>query len=223
MDIHASEREQIEALKKWWKENGTSLVAGVLIGLSVLLGGKAWFGYRHTQALNASGLYIQMLDAMNNKATEPARKMADEIVTNYSRTGYALPSALALARMDVEAGDSRSARTHLEWALQHTDNEALKHTARQRLLRLMIDAGDYAAADAQLAGLDDTKLGVYRYGYTVLRGDLALAQGKVEAARDAYQAALDALPPQAADSELVRMKYENLLAQAGGSDEEAPQ
>jgi predicted negative regulator of RcsB-dependent stress response len=57
MDIHASEKEQVEALKKWWKENGSSLITGLLLGAAILLGGKAWFSYRETQALSASNIY----------------------------------------------------------------------------------------------------------------------------------------------------------------------
>lgn len=214
MDVHASEQEQIEALKKWWKENGSSLIVGVLLGLSALLGAKAWFGYRETQAFNASGLYMQMLAEMDNAAFEPARKLANEILSNYDDTGYTVPAALALARMAVEEGDTQTARTHLTWVLEHADNDTLRHTARQRLVRLMIDAGDFAGAQAQLAAVDAAGAGVYGYGYSVLRGDLALAQDKPDEARAAYKAALDAAPAQASDGELVRMKYENLLARS---------
>lgn len=221
MDVHATEQEQIEALKKWWKENGSSLVVGLLLGLSALLGIKAWFGYQQTQAYNASSLYIRMLDAMNNNAAEPARQLANELVSNYSNSGYAVPGALALARLAVEAKDIPTARTQLSWALEHADNEPMRHTARQRLIRLLIDAGDYAAADAQLSAVDSAKAGAYEYGYGVLRGDLALAQGNRDAAREAYKSALDALPEQAADSELVRMKYENLQVQIGADGEDA--
>ena len=61
MDVHASEKEQVEALKNWWKENGSSVITGVLLGLSVLLGGKAWFGYQENQKLSASNTYAQMM------------------------------------------------------------------------------------------------------------------------------------------------------------------
>jgi len=223
VDVHTTEQEQIEALKKWWKENGNSIVVGVLLGVSALLAGKAWFGYRSTQAGNASTLFVQMLNALDSKQTETARKMGDEIETHYSGTGYAVPSAMALARMAVEAGDLPEARTRLEWAVEHSGDDAMRHTARQRLLRVLIDTGDYAAAQAQLDSVKDQKVGVYQYGYTVLRGDLALAQGKTDAARDAYKTALDTQPSEATDGALVRMKYENLIDQPAPSGEEPVQ
>jgi len=38
VDEFSTEDEQVEAIKKWWKENGTSLIVGVVLGLSVLFG-----------------------------------------------------------------------------------------------------------------------------------------------------------------------------------------
>lgn len=223
MDVHASEEEQIEALKKWWKENGSSLITGVLIGLSVLFGVKAWFGYQETQSLNASSLYIKVMEALGRNDTQQVRTFAEEIMNNYSGTGYAPPTALALARVALDQGEYEAARSHLEWALEHADNDALRHTVRLRLLRLLIDGKDFDQAASVLAGVADADAGIYRYGYTVARGDLALAQGRRDEARDAYKAALAILPPQTTDGELVRMKYENLLAQDEVSGEDAMQ
>ena len=31
MDVYKTEEEQVEAIKKWWQENGKSIIAGVVI------------------------------------------------------------------------------------------------------------------------------------------------------------------------------------------------
>jgi len=223
VDVHASEEEQIEALKKWWKENSSSLITGVLLGLSVLFGAKAWFGYQETQALNASGLYIRVMEALGRNDTQQVRTFAEEIMNNYSGTAYAPPTALALARVAVDQGEYEAARSHLEWALEHADNEAMRHTVRLRLLRLLIDGKDYDQAASLLAGVAEADAGVYRYGDTVARGDLALARDRRSEARDAYKEALEIQPQQTTDGELVRMKYENLLAADDASGEGSAQ
>ena len=37
-----TEEEQLEAIKRWWKENGTSLIAGVAIAAAGVFGWNAW-------------------------------------------------------------------------------------------------------------------------------------------------------------------------------------
>lgn len=217
MDVHASEKEQIEALRKWWKENGTSLITGVLLGLSVLLGGKAWFSYQESKAAGASNLYAQMMTDLAAAKTEAVRKRANEIISTYSSTGYAPLAAMALARLAVDEGQIDAARAQLQWALEHADNDELRHAARLRLVRVLIDQQDWEAASRQLDSVADT--GAYRHLYTELRGDLASAQGRIEAARAAYKKALEQAPPQSPASGLLMAKYENLAA--AGAEEAA--
>jgi predicted negative regulator of RcsB-dependent stress response len=82
-----SEKEQIESLKKWWDENASSLVIGVFLGLSVLLGGKAWISWKDTQAQNSSNIYAQMQSALKQNDVEMARSQANDLIANYTDSG----------------------------------------------------------------------------------------------------------------------------------------
>lgn len=208
MDIHASEKEQVEALKKWWKDNGTSIVSGLLIGLAVLLGGKAWFGFKETRANNASNLYAQMMNALDAGREEEARSHANEIIGGFSDTAYAPLTALALARSAMQNGELDAAQAQLQWALEHAGSDPVKHTARLRLIRLLIEKGDNAGALAQLEAVGDA--GAYAYQYDELRGDLALSQGQKQQAALAYQHALERMPAGSPETMFIRLKYENL-------------
>ena len=119
MDVHASEKEQIEALKKWWKENGSSIITGLLLGVSILLGGKAWFSYQETQALSASNIYAQMMAASNRNETEMVRQRASELITNYTGSAYAPLASLLLAKLAVQDNELAAAQAQLQWALDH--------------------------------------------------------------------------------------------------------
>ena len=33
MEVYTTEEQQVEVIKEWWKENGTSVIAGTVIGL----------------------------------------------------------------------------------------------------------------------------------------------------------------------------------------------
>jgi predicted negative regulator of RcsB-dependent stress response len=208
MDVHASEKEQVEALRKWWKENGSSVITGVLLGLAVLLGGKAWFSYQETRALSASNVYAQMMAAMQQQQEEPVRKFANQLISEFSGSGYAPLAALVLARLAVEQGELPAAQAQLQWALDRADAPQLEHTARMRLIRVLLDQSRLEEAEQQLNGVAEA--GSYTYLYTELRGDLALLKGDAAQAASAYQQALDGMPAQAPNAALLNAKYESV-------------
>ena len=57
MEDFESEDQQIEAIKKWWKENGASLVLGLGIGVAGLLGWREYLAYKTDHSAEASDLY----------------------------------------------------------------------------------------------------------------------------------------------------------------------
>lgn len=208
MDVHASEKEQIESLKKWWKENSSSLITGVLLGLSLIFGGKAWLSWKDTQTQNASNVYTQMQSALRQQDIETARGQANALISNHTGSGYASLAALVLAKLAMQDGEMAAAQGQLEWAVEHARTKQLEHIARSRLVRVLIDEKAYAQAEALLAGVND--VGEYRYIYTELQGDLAFAKGETERAAEAYRDALANLPAQAPNAAYLRVKYENL-------------
>jgi predicted negative regulator of RcsB-dependent stress response len=213
MDVHASEKEQVEALKTWWKDNGSSVVTGVLLGLSVLLGGKAWQSYQQRQVLTASNTYAQMMALAaagdNGEAqTEQAQALANELISNHSGSTYASLAALLLARQAVDHGELPAAQAQLQWALEHAGSAEIRHTAATRLIRLMIDQQLYDDAERQLAAVQDA--GAYAYLYSELKGDLAVARGQPSAAVPAYRQALDEIPAEAPNLALLTAKYESV-------------
>ena len=52
-----SEREQLDAIKKWWSENGKAIVAGLIIGLGAVFGWQYWQRWQDRVAEEASALY----------------------------------------------------------------------------------------------------------------------------------------------------------------------
>jgi len=216
MNVHASEKEQIETLKKWWKDNGSSVITGILLGLSILLGGKAWFGYQKTQATNASNIYAQMMAASGGANSEGVQAMANELISKYNSSGYAPLAALLLARQAVDDGKLDAAQAQLQWALDNTDSSEVKNTARVRLVRVLIDQKKYADAARLMASIKEA--GPYSYLYNELKGDLAQARGRPAQAVAAYQQALAQMPPQSPNKVLLTAKYEN----AGAADKAKP-
>lgn len=197
-----SQHEELEQLKAWWKEYGTSVIVGVVLGIVILFGYRAWSSHQVAQREAASALYDQMSGELRAKKPE-GRATGEKLVSEYSSTPYASMAALLLARQAHEAGDKALARQQLEWALAHAKDGATQHAARLRLARLMLDAGEMAKA-ADLINVKDTA--GFEAEYLELKGDLALAQGNRDAARVAYAEALKSVRSETAYASVLSMK-----------------
>jgi predicted negative regulator of RcsB-dependent stress response len=212
LEGYESEKEQVEALKKWWKDNGSSLVTGVLLGLAVLFGVKAWFGYQERQAESASNLYTQFMNALAQQDTDTLTKAGSLLIADFGSTPYAPLAALGLAKVQLESGETEAARVQLQWALEHADQRFIAHSARLRLVRLLIAEGDLDAAASRLAEVADP--GEYAALYAELRGDIALARGDLAAAHAAYGQALAAAGDQALNRPLLQTKFNDTALEA---------
>ncbi len=206
-----SEEEQVEALKKWWKENSSSVIAGVAIGLSLLFGSQAWFGYQDKQKANASNVYTQMMRSLESNEIAPAKVFAQELISNHSDGAYGSLAAMALAKLAVEDADAGTAIAHLRWAVEHAGLTELKYVAKIRLVRVMIDAGMNSEAQQILAEADAPD--AYQYLFAELEGDLAVASGSPDSAAESYKMALDKMPEGAPNAALLTIKHENVASQ----------
>jgi len=211
VDVYATDEEKVEALKKWWKANGRSLIIGVALGLAVVFGWRTWNEHRQQQAEQASNVYAGMMGAMSAQKNEAAIQQGEQLISHHADSSYAVYAALAIAKLRLEQGEAAAAATQLEWALQHASTDPLKQVARLRLARVLLSEGK---ADAALQRIQDVDQGGFGGEYQDLLGDIYAAQGKTAAARAAYAKALAQLKPGAPTRTLVKMKMNDLAATA---------
>ena len=209
MDVHAPEDEQAVKVKKWIKENGISLVVGVVVGLGAVGGWKAWQEHHLTRAQQASVAYEQLLQttglAVDDAAVSAAIKQAELVAQEYESTPYGALAHMLSARLYVNSDKPADARKDLEWVITNGKQLELRELARLRLVRLKLDAGEL---DAALADLGDTAPVGFESEHAELRGDALAQQGKVEDAKAAYRQALLTAP--AERSGLVEIKLDDL-------------
>lgn len=199
--LHLSEDEQSERLKAWWKENGTSVIAGAVLGIAVIVGVNYWRGYKAEQAETAATLYDRLVADNGGAAADAGRRLIDE----FSSTPYSGKAALFLAKSAFENGDAATAEEHLRWALAEAPDAADRKVARLRLARVVLSRDEPGEAAALLSGMDS---GGYQSEYRELLGDIAMARNDPSTARDEYQAALQALPEQSAFAEMLNRKLD---------------
>jgi len=209
--LNHAEEQQVEALKTWWKNYGPSVVVGIVLGVAVLGGYKYWVYQKAVTGEEASLLYAQtLLDFRANK--EPlVRTNAGRLIDEYASTPYSDMAALLLAKLDYQAGNKAEARKHLQWVVEHAEDDGLQHTARLRLGRLMLELKDY---DAALKLLIIDEVPGFESEYHELRGDIYTAKGMTAQAREAYQLALQKLLPGSGIKNILEMKLANLGTEA---------
>ena len=209
MEGYRTDEEQVEHLKKWWEENGKSIIGGIAIGLIAIFGWRGWNDHMVTQGEQASDLYEQMTADIRDEQGADTTAIADQINQDYKSTPYSTFSSLLQAREAVEKDDIESAKTHLQWVLDNTDNDEFRHIARLRLSRLLLTEGD---KDAALSLLEKANPGNFASSYHELRGDILLQQGDTKAAEDAYTQALATQNSIRGNQSIVQMKLDDLGA-----------
>ena len=211
MDVYTTEEQQVEAIKKWWKKNGMSTVGAVLIGISIVVGGRMWMGQQNNHAEIASAKYDTMVSALSQGMNDIALEQSSSLIGQFSDTPYAALAALSSAKIKLAQGDSLAARTHIQWVLNKADSNELKQIARIRLARIMLGDGDNQKALALLGQADS---GSFVASFENLRGDIYLAMEQPEKAKSAYNLALNAAGRGSGNQDLLRMKLDDL----GGGD-----
>jgi len=207
VEAYQTEDQQVESLKQWWAKHGRSTIVALIAGLGIILGGRAWLDHKNSQSDAASMLYQAMLTAMQDSKPDAALEQGARILGQYESTPYATLAALASAKVKMDQGDLTTARTHLQWVLDHGKPQEMVNIARVRLARVLMGSGETQQALTLLGGEPPAGFVVI---YKELEGDLYRVLGQTENARAAYQNAMAALTPQARNREELQMKLDDV-------------
>lgn len=215
MEGHISEQQQVEEIKHWLQKNLSSIIVGLVIGLSAVFGWRAWEAHGHNKIQAASAAYTKLVDSYTKGNTGLVMQQGEALISQYGDTSYGSFGALILARAKVDQGDIAAARAHLEWVISNARQPEIKQLAMLRLARVLLTENKTDEAFKQLEAMDAAAFTVQR---NELRGDLYRAKGDLAQARTAYQQALD-VPDKGADAlkESIRLKLD---AVGGGPAQE---
>ncbi|RUR29749.1 tetratricopeptide repeat protein [Vreelandella andesensis] len=207
-----SEEEQLEVIKRWWKENGTSLIAGAVLAAAGVFGWNAWQNYQEGQAEAASVRYQQLVNmtAGNTLADDQlanARELISEITSDHGNTLYAELAQLLEARLAVQQGDLEAAKNALENVASESSRRYVRSLAWLRLARIEIANGNPEIA---LSLLDESITDALAAQRANVRGDAYAALEQTEQARDAWQTALELAQTQNQPLYGVQFKLDDL-------------
>lgn len=214
--IYHSEEEQIAQLKKWWGDNGTAILTGIVLAVVVVFGWRAWQNHQQETVFEASKLYDELVAnsyklSLTDQASEEDKgvrqlfyQQVNTIKEEYSDSTYAVLAALLRAKIAVQKNDLAIAEKELNWVLQSNPDAKLETIATLRLAQVLYAKGEYEDA---LQLLNISQENAYAAAFEELKGDIYLSQGRQNDALSAYENAVNL---GGNNSEVLSMKIDDL-------------
>jgi len=186
--LDLEEQEQVAEFKAWWHKYGNLVTAAVFAVAVAYAGMVGWQWYQRAQASEASGLYDALQKAAAEKDTKKVRDTAGAILDQFPRTTFAPLAAMISAKVHFDAGDLKTARAQLQWAIDRASEPALQSVARLRLAHVLVDDD---ASDEAIKLLETPPVGEFAAQFAALRGDILVVKGMKAEARTAYRLAIE--------------------------------
>jgi len=197
VEVYRTEQEQVEALKKWWSENGSTIVISIAVAVAVIFGWQAWQDHRRNTVDSASIAYSELLEALDRldqNQVEPDKAKKDELIATaeyrakslkaeHEGTVYATYASLLLAAKAVNQNDLDGALKELDAALASTKDENLHKLITLRTARVKFAQAKF---DDALSTVSNDG-GIFQSAYEQLKGDIHLEKGERDQARQAYK------------------------------------
>lgn len=203
MERYETEEQQVEAIKRFWKENGMALAIGAVLGLGGLYGWR-WYNEQQINAQESASFAYEKASG-DLSEDEKGFSQAQTYVTEHSDTGYAYLMSLELAQKAIERKDLTEASKQLSFVVNNTEISAIKAIASIRLARVQIEQNQL---DEALKSVDSVVDEAFAGQVHEVKGDVYLAQQLFDKARAAYSAALE----KNSNDQILRMKLDSLTS-----------
>lgn len=204
------EYEQGERVRRWLRDNGSSLLGGVALGLACIGGWQWWQGSQVKYRQEAASQYQLLDEAIEAKDADKISAIAGTLIKDYPDTGFLPLAVLRQVEYLQGTGKGDEAVKLIDAQLAAVTDPAMAELLRLQAIRVLVSSGKAKEAGQRLEALRASER--YPATFNELRGDIAMASGKREEARKAYEAALTTLDQAARARPVLEMK----LIDAGG-------
>jgi len=197
---YLSDEEQVDRIKKLWKDYGITVVVALTIGIGGTVAWDYFKAYQVGQSQSASNLYASYLEAV--ALGEPTESFVDELESDYGNSTYFAFTLLRQAKAEVDAANFEAAHESLSKALDVAIGSPIGDLIALRKAKVEFELENY---EAVLTTLQEIETSGYRWQALMLKGDVHFQNNDLDAARDAYQSAKDQLPA-GVESDIVDMR-----------------
>jgi len=207
MAAHLEEQQELDNFKYFWKTTGRWLFALLMVAALGYLGYTMYKSHKASKNQEAAAVLAKIVDKMQAKASQ-AEVNADltNLQQNYPDSIAAAQATLMAAATEYDARRYDVAEGHLKWVLQNQKAPLVQALAAQRLGIVLLQQKKY---DAAIAALNTKVEADFEPLLLEAKGDVYAAQNKTKEAAQSYQQALEKLPKDAIERELLQMKLDS--------------
>ena len=207
MAAHLEEQQELDNFKSFWKSTGRWLFALLIAAALGYLGYTMYKSHKASQSQEAAEVLAKIVDKMQAKASQ-AEVNADltNLQQNYPDSIAAAQATLMAAATEYDARRYDVAEGHLNWVLKNQKAPLVQALAAQRLGIVLLQQKKY---DAAIAALNTKVEADFEPLLLEAKGDVYAAQNKTKEAAQSYQQALEKLPKDAIERELLQMKLDS--------------
>jgi predicted negative regulator of RcsB-dependent stress response len=200
------EQERLAELKAWWEDNRIYVFVLGALAIAALAGWQGWQAWKVRQAEDAAALHRPVATAAKANDAKKVAEAGKALIDKQPRSFYASEAALQIAKNAFGSGDLAEARKQLTWVMERGIDE-LRPVARVRLAAVALDEKKYEEA---LRILDGNKDEAFAAPVADLRGDIMLAQGRIDEARANYKLATEKAGPRSPVKNMAETKLNAL-------------
>ena len=207
MAAHLEEQQELDNFKYFWKSTGRWLFALLIAAALGYLGYTMYKSHKTSQSQEAAEVLAKIVDKMQAKASQ-AEVNTDltNLQQNYPDSIAAAQATLMAAATEYDARRYDVAEGHLNWVLKNQKAPLVQALAAQRLGIVLLQQKKY---DAAIAALNTKVEADFEPLLLEAKGDVYAAQNKTKEAAQSYQQALEKLPKDAIERELLQMKLDS--------------
>mgnify|MGYP000236920465 CR=1 FL=1 len=211
MDEFLSEKEQIQYIRDWWRDNRMYIFIFGFVVIGSVAGTNTWKASVINEQIAASSLYESLAVEISENNLESGELIAEEIYSEYSESIYADQARLAMAYFYMSQSRDEDAAEELRGLIESSENNEMILIANMRLAKILL----YQSKYQEVLDLLEGNLGhAFETKYSELIGDAYLGLEDYENAEFAYMNALkDTGSPQVIDAGLLQMKINDLPQQ----------
>jgi predicted negative regulator of RcsB-dependent stress response len=213
VDIHRTEEEQIEALKRFFKEYGSKLLITMVALVALFFGYQGWMKNQQNEIEQASTYYneLRVLAESAGEAQPDTRAKFDEVfarlLAEHADSIYASYASLLKAKLNVEGNDLDKAAQALQWVIDAAANPEIVALANLRLAHVVFAQGDNEKALALL----NAESAPFSSSYEELRGDIYVEMKQLDKALAGYKKAKELKTDKKSfEDRLLDMKIDSL-------------
>lgn len=207
MAAHLEEQQELDDFKYFWKNWGRWLFALLIAAALGYLGYIIYKDHKISQNREAAEVLAQMVDKAQSKAdSKQINTDLLKLQQDYPDTVPAAQATMMVAATEFDAGRYDTAAGHLNWVLSNQKAPLIQALAAQRLAVVLLQQKKY---DAAITVLNTKVEADFEPLLLEAKGDVYAAQNKTKEATQSYQQALEKLPKDAIERELLQMKLDS--------------